>query len=314
MAERRILVVRLGAMGDVIHTLPAVATLKHSFPHSRIVWAIDRKWAALLEGNPFVDEVLEFERSFTGFLALRRKLRESRFDLAVDFQGLIKSALVAASSRAEKICGLHQSQARERLAGLFYSTKVHTTAAHMVDRHLEIAAAAGASNVIRTFPLPQGAPEGRLPGGPFVLACPMAGWPSKQWPLEYYSALGRRLKERAVTLVVNVPPQATGSLGRLPEVFVHCSGVPGLIDATRRAAAIVGIDSGPMHLAAALAKPGVAVFGPTDPARNGPCGDSVTVLRNPGAATTYKRRKEIDPNMRLVTPEMVFEALKGALA
>ena len=101
MAERRILVVRLGAMGDVIHTLPAVATLKHSFPHSRIVWAIDRKWAALLEGNPFVDEVLEFERSFTGFLALRRKLRESRFDLAVDFQGLIKSEHIVLEAKKE---------------------------------------------------------------------------------------------------------------------------------------------------------------------------------------------------------------------
>lgn len=314
MAGPRILVVRLGAMGDIVHTLPAVATLKHSFPHSQLVWAIERKWAALIEGNPFVDEVFEVERTFAGFLALRRRLREKRFDLAVDFQGLIKSALVAAASRAEKICGLHQSQARERLAALFYSTKVQARAAHIVDRHLEVAAGAGASNVVRAFPLPPGEPQGRLPDGPFVLACPMAGWPSKQWPLEFYPRLGRRLRERNLVLVLNGPPQSVGALADLPDVAVHCSAVSGLIDATRHAVAVVGIDSGPLHLAAALGKPGVAVFGPTDPARNGPCGESIRVLRSANAVTSYKRRKEIDPCMREITPDMVFEALMGALA
>src|SRR5512140_853591 len=152
MAGPRILVVRLGAMGDIVHTLPAVATLKHSFPHSHLVWAIERKWAALIEGNPFVDEVFEVERSLAGFLALRRRLRETRFELAVDFQGLIKSALVAAASRAEKIYGMHQSQARELLAALFYSTKVQARAAHIIVRHLVVVAVACLSNVVRAFP------------------------------------------------------------------------------------------------------------------------------------------------------------------
>lgn len=314
MVGQRILVVRLGAMGDVIHALPAVATLKHSFPHSRLTWAVERKWAALLQGNPFVDEVVEVDRSFAGFLALRRKLREKRFDLAVDFQGLLKSAVVAALSRAEKICGLHQSQARERWAALFYSTKVQAGATHIVDRYLEIAAGSGASNVVRAFPLPPGEPQGKLPGGPFVLACPMAGWLSKQWPLEYYVSLGRLLKARGLSLVLNGPPQSMAALKGLPDVELHCSSVSGLIDATRRAAAVVGADSGPMHLAAALGKPGVAIFGPTDPARNGPCGDSIRVLRSAGAVTSYRRRREIDPSMREITPEMVAEALKGAIA
>jgi heptosyltransferase-1 len=314
MTPSRILVVRLGAMGDVIHALPAVATLKHSFPRSRLVWAIERKWAALVEGNPFVDEIVEVERTFSGFFALWRRLRQTRFDLAVDLQGLLKSAVVAAASRAEKICGPHQSQARERLAALFYSTKVRTTAAHAVDRYLEIAAGAGAFNLVRAFPLPPGQPQGVLPDGPFVLACPLAGWTAKQWPPASYSALAGLLKQLRFTLVLNGPPQALNALEGVPEAVVHCSDVAGLIDATRRAVAVVGIDSGPLHLAAALGKPGVAIFGPTDPARNGPCGDSIRVLRSPHAVTSYRRRSQIDPAMREIAPEAVFAALEEALA
>jgi heptosyltransferase I len=87
-----------------------------------------------------------------------------------------------------------------------------------------------------------------------------------------------------------------------------------LIDATRRAAAVVGVDSGPLHVAAALGKPGVAIFGPTDPAQTGPYGGSFTVLRSPHAVTSYKRRNEIDPSMRAVTPDAVFDALQPQLA
>src|SRR5277367_2228282 len=99
----RILVVRLSSMGDVIHALPAVATLKHNFPHSHVSWVIRTRWMPLLEGNPFVDEVIPFERTLQGIVAARRKLREHRFDLAVDFQGLLQSALVAAATRPDRI-------------------------------------------------------------------------------------------------------------------------------------------------------------------------------------------------------------------
>ena len=87
-----------------------------------------------------------------------------------------------------------------------------------------------------------------------------------------------------------------------------------MIDATRRAAAVLGVDSGPLHIAAALGKPGVAIFGPTDPARNGPYGGSLRVLRRPDAVTTYRRGSEIDGSMRSVSPGEVFEALSAALA
>ncbi len=301
-----ILVVRLGALGDLVHTLPAVASLKHSYPGWSLAWAVEPQWAPLLEGNPFVDRVVPVGReSLAAVLAARRALRAERYDFAVDFQGLLKSALVASAARPQRIFGFHQSQTRERIAGLFYSDKTASSAVHVVDRNLDLAAAAGAASALKKFPLPAGRPEGELPPGEFVLASPLAGWRSKQWPPEHYRALGALIaRELGMRLVLNGPPGSG---------MPHISGLAGLIDATRRAAAVVGVDSGPMHLAAALGKPGVAIFGPTDPARNGPYGDSLRVLRSPAAVTTYQRRDAIDESMYAISPESVFEALKTAI-
>jgi len=309
----RILVVRLGAMGDVIHTLPAVASLKHSFPGSHLTWLIEPQWAPLLERNPYVDNVAIFERGNPGaWLRSWRMLRASRFDFAVDFQGLVKSALAASMARPERIFGLHQSQVRERPAALFYSNRIQVQAAHIVERNIQIAAAAGAANILRTFPLPEGEPEGKLPGSGFVLASPLAGWRSKQWPLAFYSQLARRIEnELDLPFVLNGPPGA--DLSSVMDTVPHQSSVAGLIHATRRATAVIGVDSGPMHLAAALGKPAVAIFGPTDPARNGPYGESVCVLRSQSAVTSYKRSSSVDPAMRDVDPDRVFEALKTQL-
>jgi len=115
-----ILAVRLGALGDIIHTLPAVASLKHSYPGCRLSWAVEPKWMPLLEGNPFVDRLVPILRdSLSTILASRRELRTERYDFAVDFQGLLKSALVASASHPGRIFGFHQSQTRERIAASF---------------------------------------------------------------------------------------------------------------------------------------------------------------------------------------------------
>jgi heptosyltransferase I len=294
-------------MGDVIHALPAVASLKHSFPHSHLTWVIRPQWAPLLEGNPFVDQVLPMERTARGVLRTLRALRQERFDVVVDFQGLVQSALVAAAVKSGKKVGLHRSQARESVASLFYSTAVRTTSPHRVESNLELAAAAGASSLLRVFPLPEGQPEGSLPDGKFVLACPLAGWGSKQWPFEFYADVAQGLD---MPLVVNGPPGSAALLARIEGAHIHLSGIAGLIDATRRAHAVIGVDSGPMHLAAALLKPGVAIFGPTDPASHGPYGGLLKVLRDPHAITSYKRRPEPDPSMLAIEPEAVLEALK----
>ncbi len=310
-----ILVVRLGAMGDIIQTLPAVASLKHSYPGSQLTWAVQPRWAPLLASNPSIDRLLCLDRRERSYSDMWRDLRESRFDFAVDFQGLIKSAVVASLARADRIYGLGASIAREPLAALFYSHKVEARAVHRVDRNLQLAAAAGAGKLLSGFPLPEGRAEGSLPAGGFVLASPLSGWAAKQWPLEYYGRLAADLRRQTgLPLVLNGPPAAAAMLSSVPGAAVHTSSIEGLIDATRRATAVVGVDSGPLHLAAALAKPGVAIYGPTDPGQTGPYGSSFTVLRSPGAVTSYKRSGAISDSMRAITPATVCEALAVRLA
>ncbi len=304
----RILIVRLGAMGDIIHALPGAASLKHSFPEARITWVVEPQWVPLLEGNGFVDRIVIFRRDAPrSWKSTKDELRRERYDLAVDFQGLTKSAMIAHLARPERIAGFGSRVVRERPAGLFYSTRVQSSAVHVVDQALDLAAGAGASNLVRVFPLPAGAPEGRLPDSPFALASPLAGWASKQWPLEYYGLLADMLREKlGMPLVLNGAP---GTVPAVAGTLTHESGIAGLIDATRRAAVVIGVDSGPLHLAAALNKSGVAIFGPTDPVRNGPYGGDFEVFRMPGAPTTHRRGTTIAASMRAITPERVFAAL-----
>jgi heptosyltransferase-1 len=298
-------------MGDVIAALPAVASLKHSIPHSKITWVIDPKWSLLLDGNPYIDSVVHLDRrTFTGLRHAWRELRSERFDFAVDFQGLVKSAIVATLARPERIFGFNADYARESPASWFYSTKVPIRSYHAVERNLDLAAAAGASNILRTFPLPPGGRQADLPDGDFVLASPLAGWGAKQWPLERYAQLAARLhRECGMPLVLDAP-YPLHVQGTQP----HVSTLVGLIYATRRATAVVGLDSGPLHLAAALGKQGVAIYGPTDPLRHGPYGGSINVLRSPDATTSYRRTPEPDASMREITPDQVFEALAPILA
>jgi len=308
-SRESIVVVRLSAMGDIIHALPAVASLKQSFPKKPIIWVVARKWLQLLEDNPHIDEIVPFERRGKGALKTAwLALRGIEPEIAIDFQGLVQSALVARVTRPKRLLGLHRTQAREPLAALLYTQRVKTSGPHIVETNLQLAAAAGATDLTTQGWIPPGKAEGELPSGGFVLASPFAGWASKQWPLEDYGQLARDLRAEGLPLVVNVLP-GMGEKLRDMDFKIHESGLPGLIDATRRATAIVGVDSGPMHLAAALGKPGVAIFGPTDPARNGPFRSRLAVLRAATARTSYKRDEEIDASMRAITVEQVKEAL-----
>ena len=328
---RRILVVRLGAMGDIIHALPAVTRLKCSFPRARITWAIESRWAPLLDDNPYVDSVLPLVISkwrrapwnlatWVKFRDSRRQLRAGRFDLAVDFQGLFKSAMVTYLSRADRVYGFERDMVRERIAASFYSNRVASHSAHVVQQNLDLATAVGGTTGPIVFPLPDGKPEASLPHGDYVLTSPVAGWASKQWPPEHYAELARLLwREKGLPLVIDCAP-AHRSYGEqivnqapTGSCLLHVSSLEGLLAATRRAKAVVGVDSGPLHLAAALQIPGVAIFGQTDPARNGPYGSSFKVLRASGVVTSYKRRDQIDSCMLVIQPEQVWGALQEQL-
>jgi lipopolysaccharide heptosyltransferase I len=310
-----ILVVRLGAMGDILHALPAAGSLKKSFPEKRIYWVVAPKWIELLQGNPNIDEIVPFERKgAAALLKTWRRLRAIRPEIAIDFQGLIQSAMAGRAARPQAYFGLARSLAREPLAAFFYNKQIAASGPHRVETNLQLAAAAGAAVLTEESWIPPGRPEGELPEGPFLLTSPLAGWASKQWPLASYGELGKRLRARGLELVANVPPGRERELGQLTHLRLHSSSISGLIDATRRAIGVVGVDSGPLHLAAALSKSGVALFGPTDPARNGPYKSRMTVLRAPGAQTSYKRRSQVDASMANISVERVADELLRSIA
>lgn len=328
----RILVARLGAMGDVIQTLPAVADLRNRFPEARITWAVESLWAPLLERNPHVDDVIPVAlrtwrrlangpRSWKDAIRFAGDLRARRFDLAIDFQGLLKSAVLASLSGARERAGFDRLHLREPLAELTYTLRVRTSCPHVVDRYRDLAAlVTGSRSTGRAeFPLPVGSLRPDLPAK-FVLASPQAGWGGKQWPAEHYGRLADRIwTDHRIPLAIDCPPGTEESIAGIRanapagSVVTHPSTVSELIGATRNARAVVGVDSGPLHLAAALARPGVAIFGPTDPDRNGPYGDSITVLRAAGATTTYKREREPHWSMLACTPDQVYERIRPAL-
>jgi heptosyltransferase I len=310
-----ILVIRLGAMGDILHALPAVATLRQSFPQQKISWAVAPKWLPLLEGNPNIDFLLPFDRASPArLLQSLRSFRDVRPNLAIDFQGLIQSALLGRTSRPHVYWGWKRGVARESLAALFYTHAYVPNATQRVERNLELAQAAGATSVVFDSYIPPGREEGMLPDEPFVLTNPFAGWAGKQWPLEFYEVLAKRLNEVGIRLVANMPPHRAPEFAKYPTVFKHMSSLQGLIYATRRAAAVLGVDSGPLHLAAALRQPGVALYGPTDPGRHGPFGGSIHVLRTRDAITSYKRGDEVDTSMRAISVDQVYDKLMSVLA
>lgn len=316
MSELATLVIRTGAMGDIIHTLPAVACLKASFPARRLLWLVAERWMPLLKGNPAIDELVAFDRS--SWPALRStiaRLRRLRITDAIDFQGLLKSAIAGRVARPRRFFGFEFREARETLASLFYTHRVPVTGPHRVQRNLQLAqAVSGTSCLSQSAWLPQGTEEGALPAGPFVLATPFAGWAGKEWPLERFNELGRLLQSEGLELVANVSPSHSSRLAGFQYLKVHTSSLLGLVGAMRRAAAVVAGDSGPLHLAAALGKRGVALFGPTDPEQNGPFGNTMAVLRVPGFGTTYKRDRSHHPSMEAIAVDQVWSALSAALA
>lgn len=306
--RKNILVVRLGAMGDVIHALPAVASLKLSYPEHQLTWVIKSKWIHLLEGNPYVDRVLALGDQESAF-ASGKRIRSFQPDLAIDLQGLLKSAIIGRLARPRVFWGFDRSVAREPFASRFYTHTARVTGPHRIERNLQLVRAAGASHLTDVVWLPEGCPEGALPSSPFVLASPLAGWTGKQWPLENYARFAALLGREGIPIVMNVSREHASALSGMPNVWVHVSSIAGLIHATRRAAAVVGVDSGPLHIAAGLGKRGVAIFGPTDPAATGPYGGSMQVLRAAGAHTTYDRHKEIQSSMRAIEPLDVFSCI-----
>lgn len=276
MNPRRILVLKPSSLGDIVHTLPAVAALRSKFPAAHITWMVNPEWAPLLENNPQINETLIFPRAdFRGpagwlrFNRWRKGLRKQNPpDLILDFQGLLRTALVARTFRDVPVYGL--SDAREGARLVQTRTVPVDAKSHAVERYLALAAAVGATLPgPPAFDLPAGdRPAEQLPAGPFVVLHPFSRGEGKSLSPETAAAFCRAMDcpavvvGRADTPLPSLPDNATNLLNK--------TSLTELLWLLRHAAFVVSVDSGPMHLAAAATDRLLAIHTWSDPCRVGP--------------------------------------------
>lgn len=330
-------------MGDILHALPAVAALRQRIPNSYIGWAVEPRWKALLAAPgasvrgapmPIVDRLhpvptREWKQkpfsvtTLRQIASLKREMQAEEYDICVDLQGSIRSAIIGRMSGAKRFIGARQP--RERQARALYGERVEVKALHVIQQACELAGAAIAETL---QPAPVSLPvdpeaerwceDQPLAQPGFVLLTPGAGWGAKQWPRARFAELARALSAQGLRVLVNsgaaqegIDPIVTdGHAAALP-----CS-VAQLIALTRRAALVIGGDTGPVHLAAALGRPVVALFGPTDPHRNGPAfpGASPAILRHHSSLLSHRRLPETEAGLARITVEEVLAAARTALA
>jgi heptosyltransferase I len=360
----RLLVVRMGAMGDILHALPAVTALRLAHPGWRIDWVVEPAWAPLLTAElesapgpargsersstrPLVDAihlapVKAWARNplsgatLRGIVALRSTLRATGYDAVLDFQGAVRSALIGRMTGCRRVIG--EAVPREPVAKWLFDERVMTRGVHVIEQDLELASAVAGDALEPVAPLlPADATAegwcdallgaGLGSGSPVALLNPGAGWGAKRWPAERYAAVAAGLGQRGFRVVVNAGPgeealaetirkqsaQSGTSPGAGTALPVRCT-LGQLIALTRRVSLAIAGDTGPLHLACALAKPVVGIFGPTDPARNGPFGTRFRVLRHAESRRDHTRREEPEAGLLTIEPEDVLKAADELLA
>jgi len=336
-------------MGDVIHALPAVVALRHALPETTIGWVVEERWSELLcaRGYPLGGPISEQKPLANRVHYVRTKqwrknllaaatwkdlrsslgeIRQARYNSAIDFQGAIRSAVIARWSGTKQIVGF--ASPREGPAKWFYNRRVGGHGAHIIEQNVALAAEAGKTTVAVV-------PAAILPRDPaaeawcdryfqdnqvtkLVLLNPGAGWGAKQWPADRYGTIARELAADGYTVRINYGPgeedlaNAVEASSEGSARSVQCS-LGELIALTRRASLFIGGDTGPLHLASALKVPVIALFGPTDPARNGPFGERNIVLRKPESVTSHTRRAQPDPGLVRITTQEVLAASRNLL-
>ncbi len=293
---KRILIVRLGALGDIVHAVPVAAALHDRYPDAEIDWLVSARHRAILDYVPIIRRRIVIGARGAAGGALTsvgavREIRRAHYDAAIDLQGLLKSALLARASGASRVVGFTAKYARESIARAFY-TVVHdpggeglfapSETRHVVDINLGLLAALGLPPAVRRFPItiPESAVADDMAGrteGRYVLLNPGAAWPNKRWPPARLAAVASALRDRhhlqsvvlwgpgERELAEEVVRLATGAATLSPRTTIG-----DLIALAKRATLMVSGDTGPTHIAAALGTPLVGIYGPTRPERNGP--------------------------------------------
>lgn len=259
--------------------------------------------------------------------ALRRELRAAGYSAVLDLQGAIRSAVIACISGCSRRIG--EASPREWPAHWFFTEREATHGAHVIEQDVELASSVAGDDLAAVEPLVPVDPEAeswcsawlaetfRGESRPIALIAPGAGWGAKRWPPERYAAVAQGLARRGLHVVVNagpgeVPLAATVAAGGVAVPLIAT--LPQLIALTRRIALCIGGDTGPLHLACALGRPVVGIYGPTDPSRNGPYGTRARVLRSPESRRDHARRIAPDPGLLTITAEDVLRAAGELLA
>ena len=389
--------VRLGAMGDILHALPAVTALRQAHPGWVIDWVVEPRWRALLsaEGERTATRSLKNSSLVTGHdfsraenaekslraLApevetpaaeppfqqapraspetpnaaqpvvnriypaptrqwrqsplgrktihemrdLRRTLKAGDYDTVIDLQGAVRSAVIGRMAGCQRLIG--EAEPRERVARWLYTERVETHGAHVIEQDLELASAVAGDDLkpvkpwLPVDPAAEAWVDGILPRDANELAVlinPGAGWGAKRWPVERYAAVAQGLVDRGKRVLVNAGPGEE----KLAEAIVRGAGgavtavacnVEQLIALTRRVALAIAGDTGPLHLACALGRPVVGIYGPTDPSRNGPFGTRFRVLRSPESRRDHTRHAAPEAGLLTILPEDVLQAAEELL-
>ncbi len=351
----RLLVVRLGAMGDILHALPAVSALRAAHPGWIIDWVVEPQWLPLLSAlpdvsappdlpnptrisrdlQPLIDRVHLAPskawrrnplstKTIREIHTLHQTLRACDYDTVIDLQGAIRSAVVARFAGCPRVIG--EATPRERAARWLYNEKIGTRGAHVIEQDVELAAAIAGDNLAPVQPLLPVDPAAEswadqlLPtASKSVLINPGAGWGAKRWPLERYADVAKHYLQRGYHVLVNAGPGEKPLLQSLSEqtggaITPVTGNLAQLIAVTRRITLAIAGDTGPLHLACALGRPVVGIYGPTDPSRNGPFGTRFRVLRSPQSRRDHTRHATPEAGLLTILPDQVLRAADELLA
>ena len=336
-AYKNILVIKMSSLGDVLHALPTLYALRQNCPDARIVWAVHEQFAPVLPGRPYIDEVIYVDKkrlkSLSYWKELRRTLHAFHFDVSFDLQGLAKSAVVAFLSGARERYGYWEMR-----EGSFLISKGLTGPHkydHVIERYLDTIRVLGGRVDAVEFPLPDICGEKqawrqRLAAdgltGPYVAIVPGARWNVKEWPLSHWQAFLQRLTASGMAAVLlgsgdDVPKGKAlkdhDSSGRVFD-YTGRTDLRQLMAAIAESTLYISADTGPLHIANALKKELIALFGPTCPQRTGPYGGNddsyIHMVLSPTSQATPERPLVDDPDcMAQITPDMLWQVYEGVL-
>jgi heptosyltransferase I len=334
MTEQRLLVVRLSSLGDIVHTFPAVAALRESFPKAEITWLTHPRWKQVVESSGLAHVVWTVEtRSWSSLREIIAQVRGRGFQLAIDFQGLWKSAMLSFFAGVSRRIGFSSETIREFGVPILYTDRVHCRTTHIAEQNGELALRAGAKGGVANFHLAVASQDEefvcstlkKVSVEKYFVTSPGGGWRSKCWPAERYGALCSRIwVSMGLRCVINCGPgeeplaNAVRDSSGAANPIVFNEPLGRLMALLRGAVCIVGGDTGPLHLGIALGAPSVSLFGPTNPARNGPyrpdaaaVGDTRDiVLHERNTERTHRRDTETHPSLLAIEVETVFNAVR----